>query len=147
MLIQKVADYKNSNMRNVYSQGSPDLILDFCNDFWNGSEVAKLNKSQRKKLLDLYQRFSASSYCTAFSYKPLFDTYDELVLESCQNKVLKCPANYYEKISSHYNYGHLNKYECSWSNLSGVNKRDRWDNASLNLDASSSESTVESQVI
>ncbi len=28
----------------------------------------------RKKILDLYHRYSAISYCTSFSYKPVFDT-------------------------------------------------------------------------
>lgn len=130
-----IANFKLNNITNIYSQGSPDLILDFCTDYWNGTEVCKLNKNQRKKLLDLYQRFSASSYCTAFSYKPVMDeeTLEELDFESNKNQVLKCPFNYYEKISNHYNYGHLSKYENSLSNISDFEKfKEKWESVSMN---------------
>ena len=68
----------------------------------------------RKKLLDLYQRYSVSSYCTAFSYKPLFDEkiLNEIDYEANANKILQCPPNYCEKISNLH--GDL---LCGFSNL------------------------------
>ena len=36
-----------SGVSNLYSQGSPDLIFDFCNDYWNGEQVCELSKNQR----------------------------------------------------------------------------------------------------
>lgn len=54
----------------------------------------------RKKLLDSYQHFSVSSYCTAFSYKPIFE--DELILKTNleRNYVLECPSNVCDKLSN-----------------------------------------------
>ncbi len=34
-------------MKNLYSQGSPDLILDFCDNHWNGKQVDALTKNQK----------------------------------------------------------------------------------------------------
>jgi len=98
-----VAAYNLNGLKNLYSQGSPDLILDFCTSFWNGKQVCELSKNQRKKLLDLYQRYSVSSYVTAFSYKPVIDEKKLLDIDFNlnSNHVIKCPASYCEKLSSH----------------------------------------------
>jgi hypothetical protein len=133
-VVSVISNFKLNDIKNIYSQGSPDLILDFSNHYWNGSEVCKLNKNQRKKLLDLYQRFSASSYCIAFSYKPILDEeiLEELDFETNKNQVLKCPFNFYEKISNH-NYGHLSSYENSSSNISDLEKnKEKCESASMN---------------
>lgn len=99
-----VVNCNSNGINNIYSQGSPDLILDFCTDYWNGKKLCRLTKNNRKKLLDLYQRFSASSYCTAFSYKPILDSFDcSLLNKSVSNNgniVLKCPTFSCDKISN-----------------------------------------------
>lgn len=41
------SDQRSNCTLNLYSQGSPDLIFDFCNDYWNGEQVCELNKNQR----------------------------------------------------------------------------------------------------
>jgi hypothetical protein len=43
-----VANYHSTN---IYSQGSPDLIFDFCSQYWNGKEVCDLNKIQKYKFM------------------------------------------------------------------------------------------------
>jgi len=95
----------NSPVNNLFCQGSPDLIFDFCNDYWNGEQACELGKTQRKKLLDLYQRYSAASYCTAFSYKPLID--EGTCLPDTSGYVLKCPPSYCEKMSSLSDFANL----------------------------------------
>lgn len=42
-----VASNNLNGMKNLYSQGSPDLTLDFCTTFWNGKQVVELTKNQR----------------------------------------------------------------------------------------------------
>jgi hypothetical protein len=32
---------------NLYSQGSPDLVIEFCSDFWDGKQVCEFTKSQK----------------------------------------------------------------------------------------------------
>uniref|UniRef100_A0A8C7QKC2 Transmembrane protein 94 n=1 Tax=Oncorhynchus mykiss TaxID=8022 RepID=A0A8C7QKC2_ONCMY len=55
----------------MLSHGSADLILEACTDVWDGSDIYPLSGSDRKKVLDFYQRACLSGYCSAFAYKPM----------------------------------------------------------------------------
>ena len=55
----------------LFSQGTADIVLDSCTDAWSGKDLEPLSGEVRKKILDFYHRASLSSYCTAFSYRPL----------------------------------------------------------------------------
>ena len=46
-------------------------IVDSCIDVWTGNDLEPMGEDVRRKILDFYQRASLSSYCTAFSYRPL----------------------------------------------------------------------------
>lgn len=65
-------DQKDSQM---FSQGTADVILDYCVDYWDGCNVYPLTPSIRKKILDFYQRSSLTAYCSAFSYKPIYKNF------------------------------------------------------------------------
>lgn len=55
----------------MLTQGTADLILDCCVDYWNGRDLTPISPADRKKIIDFYQRNSLTAYCTAFAYKPL----------------------------------------------------------------------------
>jgi hypothetical protein len=55
----------------VFSQGTADLILDSCVEYWNGKQLVPLDELTRKKIMDFYHRVSITSYCSAFAYSPL----------------------------------------------------------------------------
>ncbi|XP_050670868.1 transmembrane protein 94 isoform X2 [Leptidea sinapis] len=55
----------------MLTQGTGDIILDSCVDYWNGKDLTPISPSDRKKIIDFYQRNSLTAYCTAFAYKPL----------------------------------------------------------------------------
>ncbi|XP_050541863.1 transmembrane protein 94 isoform X2 [Daktulosphaira vitifoliae] len=55
----------------LFSQGTADIILDACIDYWDGHDLNPISPAIRKKVLDFYQRTSLTAYCTAFSYRPL----------------------------------------------------------------------------
>ncbi|CAF90400.1 unnamed protein product, partial [Tetraodon nigroviridis] len=61
----------SSNYVQMLSHGSADLILEACTDFWDGTDIYPLSGSDRKKVLDFYQRACLSGYCSAFAYKPM----------------------------------------------------------------------------
>ncbi|KAI5723093.1 hypothetical protein M8J76_001286 [Diaphorina citri] len=61
----------------LFSQGTADILLDSCVDYWNGEEVVSLSLSDRKKIQDFYQRTSLLAYCTAFAYRPLMHRIDK----------------------------------------------------------------------
>lgn len=51
-------------------QGTADLIVDQCEDYWDGKDLRPMSVAERKLILDFYQRTSLTAICTAFSYKP-----------------------------------------------------------------------------
>ncbi|XP_053975202.1 transmembrane protein 94 isoform X3 [Hylaeus volcanicus] len=55
----------------LLTQGTADIILDSCIEYWDGHDLCPLSASDRKKVQDFYQRTSLTSYCTAFAYRPL----------------------------------------------------------------------------
>ncbi|XP_044272389.1 transmembrane protein 94 isoform X2 [Tribolium madens] len=61
----------SSGSMQLLSEGTADIILDSCVDYWDGHDLCPLTPSDRKKILDFYQRSSLTAYCTAFAYRPL----------------------------------------------------------------------------
>ncbi|XP_074599520.1 transmembrane protein 94-like protein l(2)k05819 [Brevipalpus obovatus] len=55
----------------LFSQGTGDLILDACTEFWDGHDLCTLSDQDRKRIMDFYHRSSLAAYCMAFSYVPL----------------------------------------------------------------------------
>ncbi|XP_058988049.1 transmembrane protein 94-like isoform X3 [Musca domestica] len=56
---------------SLFTQGTADIILDCCDDFWDGIDLRPLSPQDRKRALDFYQRSALTAYCTAFAYRPL----------------------------------------------------------------------------
>ncbi|XP_044759855.1 transmembrane protein 94 isoform X2 [Coccinella septempunctata] len=61
----------STNAMQLLSEGTADILLDACVDYWDGKDLRPLTVSDRKRIQDFYQRTSLTSYCTAFSYRPL----------------------------------------------------------------------------
>ncbi|XP_048575699.1 transmembrane protein 94 isoform X2 [Nematostella vectensis] len=55
----------------LLTQGTADVVIDTCSDFWDGTNLCPITAHDRRKVLDFYQRNSMSSYCIAFSYRPV----------------------------------------------------------------------------
>lgn len=69
MLAVLVKDH--ANQLQMLTQGTADIVLDSCVDYWNGRDLTPISASDRKKIIDFYQRNSLTAYCTAFAYKPV----------------------------------------------------------------------------
>lgn len=61
----------HSGTLQLMTQGTADIILDLCDDYWNGKDLKPLKSEERKRAQDFYQRNALTAYCTAFSYRPL----------------------------------------------------------------------------
>ena len=70
-LTSLVVEHVPSGARQLLSQGSADLLLDVCTDFWDGSEVHPLTAVERRKIRDFFHRTSITSNCIALSYRPI----------------------------------------------------------------------------
>ena len=72
-----------TNTCQIFSQGTGDLVLDACTEYWDGHDLCVLTDSDRKKILDFYHRSSLTSYCTAFAYVPLNSLHVTVTLNDC----------------------------------------------------------------
>ena len=61
---------RSTGLAHLFSQGTADLLLELCTDYWDGRAIVPLAPADRRKLLDQYARLSAVAYCTAFAYRP-----------------------------------------------------------------------------
>ncbi|XP_055633358.1 transmembrane protein 94 isoform X2 [Toxorhynchites rutilus septentrionalis] len=55
----------------LLTQGTADMVMDSCDDYWNGQDLNPLTEKERKRAQDFYQRSALTAYCTAFAYRPL----------------------------------------------------------------------------
>ncbi|XP_047352774.1 transmembrane protein 94 isoform X3 [Vespa velutina] len=70
-MVAVVVKERSGGSLQLLTQGTADIILDSCIEFWDGHDLCPLSASDRKKVQDFYQRTSLTSYCTAFAYRPL----------------------------------------------------------------------------
>jgi hypothetical protein len=61
----------SSGSLQLLTQGTADMVLDCCDDFWDGKDLRPLTGDEKKRAQDFYQRSALTAYCTAFSYRPL----------------------------------------------------------------------------
>ncbi|XP_028413200.1 transmembrane protein 94-like isoform X2 [Dendronephthya gigantea] len=77
-LTSLVVEHVTSGHHQLLSQGSADLLLDVCTDFWDGSEVHPLTSMERRKIQDFFHRTSITSNCIALSYRPITQSWHGL---------------------------------------------------------------------
>lgn len=61
-----------SDALQLLSQGTADILLDSCVEYWDGHDLCPLTAADRKKVQDFYQRSSLTAYCSAFAYRLVF---------------------------------------------------------------------------
>ncbi|KAJ8664808.1 hypothetical protein QAD02_006470 [Eretmocerus hayati] len=89
-MVAVVVREKSGAGLQLLTQGTADIIIDSCIEFWDGHDLCPFSESDKKKVQDFYNRTSLTSYCTAFAYRPLTrsvnsklsDVYLELPSES-----------------------------------------------------------------
>ena len=67
-----VKDSIQSNYQ-LMTQGSADLLMNMCSDYWDGKDISPLTSYDRSRILEFYNRNIFSSYCIGFAYSPLFN--------------------------------------------------------------------------
>jgi len=56
----------------MMTEGNPEVILDFCTSYWNGTEIRRLDEDERKKVLTFYNNAKKHDIqCVALAYAPL----------------------------------------------------------------------------
>ena len=70
-MVSLVMENRLDKSLQLVTQGTADIVLDSCVDTWVGTDLTRLNEDLKKKILEFYHRASLTSYCSAFSYRPL----------------------------------------------------------------------------
>ena len=70
-MVSLVVENQYDKNLQLVTQGTADIVLDSCVDAWVGNDLHNLNEEIRKKILEFYHRASLTSYCSAFSYRPI----------------------------------------------------------------------------
>ena len=61
----------------TFTEGSLDLVLDLCNDYWDGVELKPLDEGSKKKVMDLHQNALVNDgQCVAYAYGPVAPSED-----------------------------------------------------------------------
>ncbi|XP_077286131.1 transmembrane protein 94-like protein l(2)k05819 isoform X3 [Arctopsyche grandis] len=101
----------------LMSQGTADMVLDSCIEFWNGQDLCILSPSDRKKILDFYQRSSLTAYCSAFAYRPLTRGVSPPLASMFMELPADCPSLYPPSTSWNESHGQLNNQYHSTDSL------------------------------
>ncbi|XP_055949901.1 transmembrane protein 94-like isoform X2 [Argiope bruennichi] len=87
--------HRGSNQ--LFSQGTADLILDACNEYWDGGDIRVLTESDRKRILDFYHRSSLTAHCMGYAYSPLNNN---TLTKDFNDMYIELPAEGYNLFSS-----------------------------------------------
>ena len=67
-----VGDLKGDGPFQVFSEGSLELVIESCGDFWNGNELGSFNESIERKIYEFSTNALISDLqIVGFSYRPL----------------------------------------------------------------------------
>ncbi|KAJ3041841.1 hypothetical protein HDV00_008545 [Rhizophlyctis rosea] len=71
-MFSQIFEETNSGTFHLFSEGTMELILDSCADYWNGGGLGEINENTEKKIVEFYQNaILADSQVVAFAYRPI----------------------------------------------------------------------------
>ncbi|KAK9980582.1 hypothetical protein ABG768_000176 [Culter alburnus] len=82
-LIALLVHHTQTGDLQLFSYGSADVVLGACTEFWDGEDIQRLTDSDRKKVVDFYQRSCMAGQCVAVSFKPLLQPHDPEIDDTC----------------------------------------------------------------
>ncbi|KAG5891721.1 hypothetical protein JTB14_000324 [Gonioctena quinquepunctata] len=91
-------ELSSGNMQ-LLSEGTADIILDSCIEYWDGNDLIPMTHTDRKRVKDFYQRSSLTAYCTAFAYRPLSKSIDSNLSEVYLELPSDCRSLYHNQRS------------------------------------------------
>ncbi|EFC45696.1 predicted protein [Naegleria gruberi] len=83
-----VVEYEEQE-KQVHSFGDPDLVLEYCSDYYSGTDIKPLSKQFKENILETVKnwRERRDLYCLAISYTPIDPKYDN-VLNSNKDDII-----------------------------------------------------------
>ncbi|CAH0388754.1 unnamed protein product [Bemisia tabaci] len=124
-LVSTVYEKFGTDEVHMLTQGTFDVVMDACIEYFDGKTVHPLTKVERKSLESFYKHAVATGYCTVFSFRalsaPIPKEFTQVYLE------IPCIAqNLYEQpyhYVSSFNNCSLIEHYCSSDNINEGTKR------------------------
>ena len=70
-LISMVVEDQSAQQKLLMSRGSADLVVQCCQDFWDGNNLQPMTEAEKTAILDFFTRKTLSAYCIALAYSPI----------------------------------------------------------------------------
>jgi hypothetical protein len=82
-----IVEYEGAGMQ-IHSFGHPQLLVDYCSDYWDGNDIRPISDQIREHISETYSQWSKRRdlYCLALAYKPIDARYNPLITESTQGE-------------------------------------------------------------
>jgi len=74
----------------MMSQGDPALILNYCREYWDGSNITPFSSLDRKEVFSVYERWEMEDFdVIAFAYSPVPSSLKNLIVSAHQDNLKK----------------------------------------------------------
>lgn len=77
-----IVDYENAGMQ-IQSFGHPELLIDYCSDYWDGTDIKPITNEVRTYILETFRQWAERRdlYCLALAYKPVDTKYTDMIIK------------------------------------------------------------------
>ncbi|KAG1650697.1 Transmembrane protein 94 [Nymphon striatum] len=91
----------------LMSQGTADILIDLCSDYWDGNDIIPITQAEKKKILDFYHRNSLTAYCSAFAYRPITSP----MSDQFSSVYVELPPDYYQLFHHSFSSTQIRSWE------------------------------------
>ena len=88
-----VKDSRSGGLQ-MMSHGDPALLLSYCKEHWDGTNISPLSPSDRKEIMSIYERWDLEDFdVVAFAYTPVHNNLTPVILQAYNESILAVSTN------------------------------------------------------
>ena len=88
-----VKDSRSGGLQ-MMSHGDPALLLSYCKEHWDGTNISPLSPSDRKEIMSIYERWDLEDFdVVAFAYTPVHNNLTPVILQAYNESILVESSN------------------------------------------------------
>ncbi|KAL0487154.1 10 TM domain-containing transmembrane protein [Acrasis kona] len=83
-----IVDYGNG--LQIQSFGHPELLIQYCSEYWDGNEIKDFCMESRSIILETFKQWGERRdlYCLALAYKPIDQKYTDVIIKDKDSKIV-----------------------------------------------------------
>ena len=88
-----VKDSRSGGLQ-MMSHGDPALLLSYCKEHWDGTNISPLSPSDRKEIMSIYERWDLEDFdVVAFAYTPVHNNLTPVILQAYNESIQAVSMN------------------------------------------------------